>query len=154
MNDQNFSSLMNMSILSVNNLVVKEDNHEIVIDDSIILETDKGLVQIFNDYNSIKIININSVSKAKIWDSFNADDVEILVRKEISIMNNDDITEIFNYSYDSSYFFGTKCLSSNGHYVVGFCYGFDEMNYVNESDFESLLSKYDKTRVNIRHIKM
>jgi len=148
MKNLGFPYLINTKIYSISQLVFKESNgHEYTIDDSFILESSKGLVQILNDYNKVSILNIASVKSAKIPGSFDTDQGEVYLRKINDVANGGAIQYISNYTQASTYFFGTKFLDEE--FVLGFCYGFDEIVCLSAPEFESLLSNYSDHNVKV-----
>ncbi len=143
--------LINTKIYSISQLLFKESNGiEFNMSDTFILESSKGLLQILNDYNKIYIFSIASVKSAKILGDFETDQAEIYLNNTKEVANGGAIQSIHNYTQASTYFFGSKFLDNNEAFVLGFCYGFDEIVCLSEPEFESLLSNYySNSNVNV-----
>jgi hypothetical protein len=136
--------LMGKQLISINQIVLIDSGEEFILDNTIILEFDKSeLVQLLVSDNNIIVSVINTISNALILGEFDEDDRKMnKLRDNI----NSTISKIRSYSNRvSDYTFGLNLLDENGKSICHFCLGFDEIEYLVESNvFENMLKTYSK----------
>lgn len=143
--------LIGEKIFDVSNIIVVENQvEEQLLDDSLLLKNEKGFIHIFISENHVELKKFDVISDIMLWDYFDRENIKIKLELLTDIKNGNHVKCICNYYQGTSYHFGAKCLDEFGDFVVGFCYGFDELIYQDEFQFQSLLSRYSmRTEVKI-----
>ena len=115
---------------------------------SLKLENDE-LIEILRDHNDVSIYKINSANEARVIGDYDLNN-ERRLEVEIELNKKESIGFIYNYNFESSYFFASKFLNFEKEFVLGFCYGFDEIISLTEEEFSDMLDKYDEMKTVIQ----
>ena len=131
--------LLNKNIVGTYNLSVKSDiDYE--LDDTIIIKLDnyKYLQLLIDNHN----LTIHEILKERFIilgeDSHAKVETKLLPIEKVDKGN---VYTIVNYNL-TNYTFATKLLNKAKDYIFGFVYGFDEIRFIKNEDFISMLSSF------------
>lgn len=142
MDNLGLSYLKGKGIKSISRINVLEDETEYIhLDDTFILHTSEGLlIQILIDYE-ILIYKLNSEKEIIVLGEYDLPNCKITL-EQVSEFHPRPIDSIYNYTAGESYNFGSKFLNASGNFIFGFCYGFDEVILIDETEFNKMVDTY------------
>jgi len=149
MKELSFEYLLNKIIESISMISIIDGIESFQLSDSFLLKLDNGdVIQILNDNNKVRFLKIESKSEIVLLSDYEIEGQPNIVMDEI-VVNLKRIKIFQNYtSKGSNYFFGTKILDEEENFILGFFYGFDEIEYTLDIvDFENALLHYKEDYV-------
>jgi|GEM_PF-2668877 len=140
MNALELQHLIGTQLISLSEITVTEDDVQYTLDDSFLLTTTTKQYQLLRLPDDLYIYEIDTPRDLRCWD-FNHDEISIRIQAIHQIQNQNPVNTIYNYAH-GSYLFGSQYRDAQDQFIVGFCYGFDEIILQTEDEFKLLLTHY------------
>ena len=144
---KNIDSFLKKGITSLYKILVHPDNYELT--DTFIIEfTDNSYVQILID-GEVVIRKMKSIIDYVILGEYDIKESNFELVFCNSILSNSVIDAVETYLHGESYLFGIRFLDAQKQYIAGFTLGFDEIQLIDVTEFETMLTTYIKTEAGV-----
>lgn len=141
MKNLNLKHLIGAQLTTLSQITVTEDGQRYILDDTFLLTTATSKqYQLLRTQAGLFLYRIDNLRDLKCRD-FKPDEVTIELQTVHEIANPNLIKTIYTYT-DEHYLFGARYVDAQGSFIVGFCFGWDEMELKTETEFQSLLKNY------------
>ncbi len=133
--------LVGIQLTTLSQITVTEDGQRYTLDDTFLLTTATSKqYQLRRTPAGLFLYKIENLRDLKCWD-FNHDEIQIELKTIHEIANPNPIKIIYNYT-SNYYLFGSQYCDAQGRFIVGFCFGWDEIELKTETEFQSMLNMY------------
>lgn len=147
---KNIDCFLKKEITALYKILVHEDGYNDELTDTYIIAcSDNSYLQILIE-EDVVVRKMESVTDYVVLGEYDIKESNFELISCNSILNNTVINTVETYVNGDSYLFAIRFLDAQKQYIAGFTLGFDEIQLIDETEFETMLTNYTKTEAGVK----